>query len=158
MTFIERIQKELTEAMRAKDELRLSVLRMVKTALKNKEIEKIRPLEDAEALQVLQTLVKQRRESVEQFTRGGRADLADKEAREIVIIESYLPAAPSQADLDQAIEAAIAETGANSPKQMGAVIKAARARLEGKTLDGKALSERVRERLGGKEKEKPGRG
>ena len=93
MAFIDRIQKDLTEAMKSKDELRLSVLRMVKTALKNKEIEKIRPLDDAESLQILQTLVKQRKESVEQFTRGGRMDLADKETREIAIIETYLPAA-----------------------------------------------------------------
>ena len=150
MAFIERIQKDLIEAMRTKDELRLSVLRMVKTALKNKEVEKIRPLEDAEALQVLQTLVKQRRESVEQFTCGGRTDLADKETREIAIIESYLPAAPTDAELAQAIEAAIAETEATSPKQVGAVIKAARTHLEGKTVDGKVLSDRVRERLGGK--------
>jgi uncharacterized protein YqeY len=106
--------------------------------------------EEAEALQVLQTLVKKRRESVEQFTRGGRNDLAEKETREIAIIESYLPAAATPEELDRAIEAAIAETGANSPKQMGAVIKAARARLEGKTVDGKALSDRVRERLAGK--------
>ena len=150
MAFIERIQKDLTQAMKMKDELRLSVLRMVKTALKNKEIEKIRPLEDVEALQVLQTLVKQRRESVEQFTQGGRKDLADKETKEIAIIESYLPAAPSDAEISQAIEAALAETGATSSKQMGAVIKAARTRLEGKTVDGKVLSDRVRERLGGK--------
>jgi uncharacterized protein YqeY len=147
MTFAERIQKDLTEAMKGKDELRLSVLRMVKSALKNKEVEKIRPLEDAEALAVLQTLVKQRRESVEQFTRGGRKDLADKETKEIVIIQSYLPEAPSEAELEQAISAAIAETGANSPKQVGAVIKAAKTRLVGKTVDGKALSDRVRERL-----------
>ena len=147
MPLIERIQRDLTEAMKTKDELRLSVLRMVKTALKNKEIEKIRPLEDAESLQVLQTLVKQRHESVEQFTRGGRTDLADKETKEIAIIESYLPAAPSEAEIGQAVEAAIAETGANSPKQMGAVIKAARAHLAGKTVDGNALSDRVRQRL-----------
>ena len=150
MSFIERIQKDLAAAMKTKDELRLSVLRMVKAALKNKEVEKIRPLDDAEALGVLQTLVKQRHESVEQFARGGRTDLAEKETKEIAIIESYLPAAPGQAELDQAIEAAIAETGADSPKQMGAVIKAARARLEGKTVDGKVLSECVRERLSGK--------
>lgn len=150
MALIERIQKDLTEAMKTKNELRLSVLRMVKTALKNKEIEKIRPLEEAESLQVLQSLVKQRRESIEQFTRGGRVDLAEKETREIAIIEAYLPAAPSEAELDQAIAAAIVETGANSPKQMGAVIKAARARLEGKTVDGKLLSDRVRDRLSGK--------
>ena len=150
MTLIERIQKNLTEAMKGKDELRLSVLRMVKTALKNKEIEKIRTLEEAEALAVLQTLVKQRRESVEQFARGGRKDLAEKETKEIAIIEGYLPAAPTDAELRQAIEAAIAETGANSPKQMGTVIKAARAKLEGKTVDGKVLSDKVKERLAGK--------
>src|SRR3972149_5945411 len=125
MTLIERIQKDLTEAMKGKNELRLSVLRMVKAALKNKEIEKIRALEEAEALAVLQTLVKQRRESVEQFSRGGRKDLADKETKEIAIIEGYLPAAPTDAELTQAIEAAIAETGANSPKQMGTGVKAA---------------------------------
>jgi len=147
MTLIERIQKDLTEAMKGKDELRLSVLRMVKTALKNKEIEKIRALEDGESLAVLQTLVKQRRESVEQFTKGGRKDLADKETKEIAIVEGYLPAAPTDAELSAAINAAIAETGANSPKQMGAVIKAAKAKLEGKTVDGKALSDKVRERL-----------
>jgi uncharacterized protein YqeY len=147
MALIERIQKDLTQAMMSKDELRLSVLRMVKSALKYKEIEKIRPLEDAESLQVLQTLVKQRRESVEQFARGGRQDLADKETKEIAILENYLPAAPSDSDLNAAIEAAIAETGANSPKAMGAVIKAAKARLEGKAVDGKVLSERVKERL-----------
>lgn len=147
MPFIDRIQKDLTEAMKSKDELRLSVLRMVKTALKNKEIEKIRPLDDAESLQVLQTLVKQRKESVEQFSAGGRKDLADKETREIAIIETYLPAGASEADMDRAIEAAITETSANSPKQMGAVIKAARAQLGGKTVDGKALSDRVRDRL-----------
>ncbi len=147
MTFLERIQQDLTEAMKAREELRLSVLRMVKSALKNKEIEKIRPLDDGEALQVLQTLVKQRRESVEQFTRGGRADLADKESKEIAILETYLPAAPGAAEMDAAIEAAIAETGANSPKQMGAVVKAARGHLAGKTIDGKILSDRVRERL-----------
>lgn len=147
MSFLERIQSDLTEAMKAREELRLSVLRMVKSALKNKEIEKIRPLDDAEAMQVLQTLVKQRRESVEQFTRGGRADLADKETKEIAILETYLPAAPGNAEMDSAIESAIAETGANSPKQMGAVVKAARAHLAGKTIDGKILSDRVRERL-----------
>lgn len=147
MSFEERIQKDLTEALKGKDELRLSVLRMVKSALKLKSVEKIRPLEDAEALQVLQTLVKQRRESVEQFTKGGRMDLAEKETKEIAIIESYLPAAASDDELRAAIEAAIVETGANSPKQMGGVIKAAKARLAGKTVDGKVLSDRVRERL-----------
>jgi uncharacterized protein YqeY len=148
MPLIERIQKDLVEAMKSREELRLSVLRMVKSALKNKEIEKIRPLDEAESLQVLQTLVKQRKESVEQFTKGGRTDLADKETREIAFIEAYLPAGASDADLDRAIEAAVAETSATSPKQMGAVIKSAKALLSGKTVDGKALSDRVRARLG----------
>jgi len=148
MALIERIQKDLTEAMMSKDELRLSVLRMVKSALKYKEVEKVRPLDDAESLQVLQTLLKQRRESVEQFAKGGRQDLVDKETKEIAILEVYMPAAPSDAELNAAIEAAIVETGANSPKTMGAVIKAAKARLEGKTVDGKVLSDRVKERLG----------
>ncbi len=147
MALLERIQKDLTAAMMSKDELRLSVLRMIKSALKYKEVEKVRPLEDAEALQVLQTLMKQRRESVEQFTKGGRQDLADKETKEIAILETYMPAGASDADMSAAIEAAIAETGANSPKAMGAVIKAAKARLEGKTVDGKTLSDRVKERL-----------
>jgi uncharacterized protein YqeY len=150
MGYIERIQSDLTAAMKEKDELRLSVLRMVKSALKNKEIEKMRPLNDLESLQVLQTLVKQRRESVDQFRRGGRPDLADKETREIAIIEQYLPAAPSDEEMHHAIEAAIDEESADSLKQMGAVIKAARARLEGRAVDGKLLSDKVRERLGGK--------
>ena len=147
MSYIDRIQSDLVSAMREKDELRLSVLRMTKSALKHKEIDKMRPLDDMESLQVLQTLVKQRRESVEQFRQGGRNDLADKEAREIAIIEKYLPAAPSDAEMHAAMEQAISESGADSLKQMGAVVKAARAKLEGKAVDGKALSDRVRERL-----------
>ncbi len=149
MSLSETIQKDLAAAMKARDELRTSVLRMVKSALKNREVEKRKPLEEAEAFQVLQTLVKQRRESVEQFTRGGRVDLADKEIHEIAIIESYLPAAASLEDMDRAITEAIAETSATSPKQMGAVVKAARVRLAGKTIDGKVLSDRVRARLEG---------
>jgi uncharacterized protein len=150
MGYIERIQGDLTAAMKEKDELRLSVLRMMKSALKNKEIEKVRPLDDMESLQVLQTLVKQRRESVQQFTQGGRKDLADKEAKEILIIEEYLPAAPNDNEIQRAIEEAISEAGADSLKQMGAVIKAARTKLEGKAVDGKMLSDRVRDRLSGK--------
>jgi uncharacterized protein len=150
MGYIQRIQNDLTAAMKGKNELRLSVLRMVKSALKNKEIEKMRALDDLESLQVLQTLVKQRRESVEQFTKGGRKDLADKESQEIRIIEEYLPAAPTDEEIRRAIEEAIAAEGADSLKQMGGVIKAAKARLEGKTVDGKVLSDRVRERLSGK--------
>jgi uncharacterized protein YqeY len=147
MSLAEQIQKDLVDAMRAKDELRLSVLRMVKAALKHKEIEKIRPLDEAESIQVLQTLLKQRKESIEQFTKGGRQDLADKEAKELIIIEKYLPAGASAAELEAAVTKAIAETGANSIKQMGAVVKAAKAALEGKLVDGKALSDLVRERL-----------
>lgn len=143
------IQRDLSAAMKARDELRTSVLRMVKAALKNREVEKMRPLEDVEAVQLLQSLVKQRRESIEQFTKGNRADLAEKETREIAIIEGYLPAAPTAEEMDAAIAAAIAEVGATSAKQMGAVVKAARARLAGKNVDGKALSDRVRTRLGG---------
>jgi len=147
MGYIDRIQSDLTVAMKGKDELRLSVLRMVKAALKNKEIEKVRPLDDMESLQVLQTLVKQRHESAHQFKQGGRKDLAEKEEKEIAIIEEYLPAAPTDAEIHHAIEAAISEAGADSLKQMGAVIKAARGKLEGKAIDGKVLSDRVRERL-----------
>jgi uncharacterized protein YqeY len=149
MKLIEKIQADMTAAMKAREEFRLGVLRMLKTALKNKEIEKIRALEEAEEIGVLQTLVKQRHESAEQFTKGGRAELAEKEMREIPILEAYLPLAATVAEMDAAIAAAITETGASSPKQMGGVIKAARARLEGKTIDGKALSDRVRERLAG---------
>jgi uncharacterized protein len=147
MSLAEKIQKDMTEAMRAKEELRLSVLRMIKSAITYKETEKIRKLDEAESIQVLQTLVKQRKESIEQFTKGGRQDLADKEKKELAIIETYLPAGASVAEMDAAITKAIAETGANSMKQMGAVVKAAKAALEGKTVDGKALSDRVRQRL-----------
>lgn len=149
MALIDRIQKDLTEAMKQKDELRLSVLRMVKAALKNKEIEKNRPLQDLEGLQTLQTLVKQRHESVDQFRKGGRLDLADKETKEIAIIEEYLPAAPTDAEMRNAVDEAIAESGADSLKQMGAVVKAARAKLETKAVDGKVLSDIVREKLSG---------
>jgi len=147
MKLVEKVQADMIAAMKAHEELRLSVLRMLKTALKNKEIEKIRALEEAEEIGVLQTLVKQRHESAEQFTKGGRPELAEKELKEIVILETYLPAAAGAEEMDAAIAAAIAETGASTVRQMGAVVKAARARLTGKTIDGKALSDRVRERL-----------
>jgi uncharacterized protein YqeY len=147
MSLSEKIQKDLTDAMRAKDELRLSVLRGIKSAIKYKETEKIRALDENESIQLLQTLVKQRKESIDQFTKGNRQDLADKEAKELVIIESYLPEGASEADMDAAISKGIADTGANSMKQMGTVVKAAKALLEGKTVDGKALSDRVRARL-----------
>jgi len=147
MNLAEKIQKDMTDAMRAKEELRLSVLRMIKSAITYKETEKIRKLDEAESIQLLQTLVKQRKESIEQFTKGGRQDLVDKEKKELAIIETYLPAGASDAEMDAAITKAISETGANSMKQMGAVVKAAKAALEGRTVDGKALSDRVRQRL-----------
>jgi uncharacterized protein YqeY len=147
MTLSEKIQKDLTDAMRAKDELRLSVLRGIKSAIQYKETEKIRALDETESIQLLQTLVKQRKESIDQFTKGNRSDLVDKETKELAIIEAYLPASASDAEMDAAIAKAIAETSASSMKQMGAVVKAAKAALEGKAVDGKALSDRVRARL-----------
>jgi uncharacterized protein len=147
MSLAEKMQKDLVEAMRSRDELRLSVLRGIKSAVKLREVEKIRTLEEPEVIQILQTLVKQRKESIEQFTKGNRPELAEKETKELAIIESYLPAGASPAEMDAAIDKAIAETGANSIKQMGAVVKSAKAALEGKTVDGKALSDRVRDRL-----------
>ncbi len=147
MRFSEKIQKDLVDAMRAKDELRLSVLRGIKSAITYKETEKMRPLDETECIQLLQTLVKQRKESIDQFTKGNRQDLVDKETKELAIIETYLPAGASDAEMDAAITKAVAETSAISIKQMGAVVKAAKAALEGKTVDGKALSDRVRSRL-----------
>jgi uncharacterized protein YqeY len=147
MSLTERIQKDLIDAMRAKDELRLSVLRGIKAAIKHKEVEKIRVLDETESIQILQTLVKQRKESIEQFTKGNRPELADKETKELAILETYLPASASPAEMNAAIDKAIAETSANSIKQMGAVVKSAKAALEGKSVDGKALSDQVRDRL-----------
>ena len=147
MSLSERIQKDLVDAMRAKDELRLSVLRGMKAAIKHKEVEKMRALDEAESIQILQTLVKQRKESIEQFSKGNRPELADKETKELAIIENYLPASASTAEMNAAIDKAIVETGANSMKQMGAVVKTAKSALEGKSVDGKALSDLVRERL-----------
>jgi len=147
MSLSETIQKDIVTAMKAKDEVRLSVLRMVKSALQLKEVEKLRALDEAESIQLLQTLVKQRKESIEQFTKGGRQDLVDKESRELAVVESYLPAGASEAEMDAAVTKAIADTNAASLKQMGAVVKAAKEILTGKTVDGKALSDRVREQL-----------
>lgn len=147
MTVSEQIQKDIVTAMKAKDELRLSVLRMVKSAFQLKEVEKMRPLDPAESIQLLQSLAKQRRESIEQFGKGGRQDLVDKETKELKVLESYLPAGASDAEMDAAIEKAMADAGATSMKNMGAVVKAAKEALTGKAVDGKALSDRVRERL-----------
>ena len=138
----------MTAAMRAKDEARLSAVRMIKAALKKHEVDSMKPLDEATELQVLNTLVKQRREAADMFRKGGRAELADKEEAELKLIESYMPAAPSEEEIDAAISAAIAETGVTSAKQMGVVMKAAQAKLAGKRVDGKALSERVRGKLG----------
>jgi uncharacterized protein YqeY len=138
---------DIVTAMKAKDPTRLTALRMLKTALTNKSIEKGRALDDAEELQVVSTLVKQRRDSIEQFTKGGRQDLADKEQQEIVILNTYLPAAASDDDIAAAVAKAIAETGASSAKDMGKVMKAAMAALAGKTADGRKVSEAVKAKL-----------
>jgi uncharacterized protein len=147
MALLEQVQKDMTEAMKARDEARLSALRMMKTALKKHEIDSMKPLDEKSELQVLATLLKQRRESADMFRKGGRAELADKEEAELKLIETYMPASAGEEELAAAIEAAVAETGASSPKQMGAVMKAVQARLAGKRVDGKALSDRIRARL-----------
>jgi uncharacterized protein YqeY len=133
--------------MKARDEERLSALRMIKSALKKHEIDSMKALDEGAEMQVLNTLVKQRRDSIEMFRKGNRRELAEKEEKELRLIESYLPAAPTDAEVQAAIDAAIAETGVSSLKQMGVVMKAAQARLAGKRVDGKALSEKVRAKL-----------
>lgn len=147
MPLLDTVQKDMVEAMKAKQEARLGTLRMVKSALKKHEIDSMKPLDPAAEMQIMNTLLKQRRESADLFRKGGREDLAAKEEAEIVILESYLPSAPSETELNEAVSAAIAETGATSPKQMGAVMKAAQGRLVGKRVDGKILSELVKNRL-----------
>jgi len=149
MAIVEKIEKDLVAAMKAKEELKLSVLRMAKAAFMNKKIELGRPLEDPEALAVLRTLIKQRRDSTEQFRKGKRDDLADKEEAEIKIIELYLPAGASAEEIDAAVASALEETGATGAKDMGKVMKAAMSKLAGKNVDGKQVSEKVRARLGG---------
>lgn len=133
--------------MKAKDEARLSTVRMIKTALKKHEIDSMKPLDEATEIQVMNTLLKQRRESADMFRKGGREELAAKEEAEIRLIETYLPSAPTAAELEAAVSAAISETGASSAKQMGLVMKAVQAKLAGKRVDGKALSELVKSRL-----------
>src|SRR5271169_3833301 len=152
MSLVEQIQKDITAAMKARAEQRLSTLRMVKSALKNREIEKMAPLDEKESQGVLATLIKQRKESVEQFTKGGRQDMADKEAAEIVVIESYLPKAAGEADVIAGVKAAIAEMGAPTMKEMGTVMKNAMARFNsaGMRVDGKMVSEIVKRELAGK--------
>jgi len=148
MSLEQSLSADIVTAMRAKDATRLTALRMLKTALTNKSIEKGRALEAAEELQVVSQLVKQRRDSIDQFTKGGRKDLADKEQAEIVILDTYLPAAASDDEIGSAVAAAIAETGASSQKDMGRVMKAVMAALAGKTVDGKRVNEAVRAKLG----------
>ena len=152
MALIEQIQKDITAAMKARDEQRLSTLRMVKTALKNREIEKIAPLDDKEAQQVLSTLIKQRKDSVEQFTKGGRQQMADKEAAEITLIEFYMPKAAGEEEIVAGVKAVIAEMGAPTMKDMGTVMKNVMARFSaaGMRVDGKQVSEIVKRELGGK--------
>ena len=147
MTFADDVNRAITGAMKSKDQPRLSTLRMLKAALMNREIERGRALDDNESLQVVSALVKQRRDSIEQFLKGGRQDLADKEGAEIVILESYLPPAVDTADLERTIDAVIASTGATSARDMGKVMKAVMAELSGKTVDGKAVNEIVRRKL-----------
>ena len=150
MPLNETIAADLTAAMKAKDAPRLSALRMLKAAVTNKGmVEKGRDLEDAEVLQVVASLVKQRRDSIEQFTKAGRTDLVDKETAEIAILEHYLPPAVSPEEVEAAVAAAIAETGASSVKDMGKVMKAVMPKLAGKNADGKAVNEAVRRKLGG---------
>jgi uncharacterized protein YqeY len=151
MGLSDQIQKDLVDAMRSRDELRLSTLRMVKSAIKNKEIDKRAPLDDKEAQQVLSTLIKQRKDSIEQFQKGGRPELAEKEAAEIKLIEAYLPKALGEEEIAAAVKATIAEMGSPTLKEMGTVMKNAMARLQasGARVEGKTVSEIVKKQLGG---------
>ena len=147
MALLDQIQKDMVAAMKGSEQSRLDALRMIKSALKKHEIDSMKPLDEATEMQIMQTLVKQRRESADIFRKGNRPELADKEEAELKLIESYLPSAPTDAEMDEAIAAAMAETGATSAKQMGLVMKAAQAKLAGKRVDGKVMSERVRAKL-----------
>jgi uncharacterized protein YqeY len=148
MTLFERIGKDITAAMKAKDQARLAPLRMAKAALMNREVEKGRTLDEAESEQVIGSLIKQRRDSIEQFTNGGRLDLATREAAEVGILEAYLPPPVDATQVEAAVDQAIAETGAGSVKDLGRVMKAVMARLAGQTVDGKVVNELVRRKLG----------
>jgi uncharacterized protein YqeY len=149
MSLVDTVSTAIADAMRRQDAARLSALRMLKAALMNREVEKARALEPAEELQVVTSLVKQRRDSIEQFQKGGRQDLVDKEAAEITILELYLPPAADPAVVEQAVADAIVETGASSAKDMGKVMKAALAKLAGQSVDGKVVNELVRKKLAG---------
>ncbi len=147
MPLLDQIQKDMVAAMKGREEARLDAIRMIKSALKKHEIDSMKPLDEAAELQILSTLIKQRRESADMFRKGNRPELAEKEEAELKLIESYMPAAPTEAEVDAAIAAAMAETGVTSLKQMGVVMKAAQAKLAGKRIDGKSLSDRVRGKL-----------
>ena len=147
MNLAEQISRDITEAMKARDSARLSALRMVKAALMNGEVAKGRPLEEPEAQQVLSSLIKQRRDSIEQFRNGGRNDLVEKESAELAVLERYAPPAASTEDIERAVAAAITETGATSAKDMGRVMKAVMSALAGKSADGKVVNELVRKKL-----------
>jgi uncharacterized protein YqeY len=147
MSLLDRIQTDMVAAMKAKDEARLGAIRMIKSALKKYEIDSMKSLDEATEMQVMNTLIKQRKEAAELYRRGNRLDLAEKEEAEQKLIESYLPASASEDDLDHAVDAAISETGATTAKQMGVVMKAAQSKLAGKRVDGKLLSEKVKARL-----------
>jgi uncharacterized protein YqeY len=149
MPFIDEVNAAIADAMRSHDQIRLSALRMLKAALVNREVERGRPLDDSESRQVVGSLVKQRKESIEQFTKGGRQDLADREAAEIRVLDAYLPPSADPAIVERAVVEAIAETGASSPKDMGRVMKAAMAKLSGQSVDGKAVNDLVRQKLAG---------
>jgi uncharacterized protein YqeY len=147
MALLEQIQKDMTAAMKARDEARLGALRMIKAALMKYKVDTMKDLDNAAEQQILKSLVKQRNDAAEMFRKGGRPELAEKEEAERTLSESYLPAAASEEDINAALDAALAETGATSVKQMGLVMKAAQSRLAGKTVDGKLLAERVKGRL-----------
>lgn len=149
MTLLERVSRDMTEAMKQRDQASLAPLRMLKAALMNREVEKGRALDEAESLQVVNQLVKQRRDSIDQFKAGGRQDLADKEQAELIFLERFLPPAAGPEAIAAAVEAAVTETGATSVKDMGKVIKAAQAALAGQTVDGRALADAVKQRLAG---------
>ena len=149
MPIIDQVSAAIVQAMKAHEPVKLGALRLLKTALVNRSVEKGRPLEEAEERQVVTTLVKQRRDSAEQFAQANRPELAERETAEIPILEAYLPAKADAAAIQQAVDRAIAETGATSPKDVGRVMKAAMAQLAGQTVDGRTVSELVRARLGG---------
>jgi len=148
MTLNDQVSADITAAMKSRDGARLSALRMLKAAVMNKGVEKGRDLEDAEVLQVVASLVKQRRDSIEQFAKAGRTDLVDKETGEIAVLQAYLPPSATPEEIDAAVADAIAETGASSPKDMGKVMKVVMPKLAGKNADGKAVNEAVRRKLG----------